>query len=202
MPDTAVLSTNRPSIANEPKNRMTAAELSVVGTADRQTAVTGGQQIVHDIDGVEVKRVQIHLDPRGTLTEVINFDDPFWFEPVVYSYSLTVNAGRIKGWGMHLRQVDRHYVHCGNLRMVLFDARKGSPTHGNVAMVHLGDESRGIVRIPPGVWHALQNWGSTPAHVINFPTVPYDHANPDKQMLPISTDQIPFDFGDLDSYGR
>ena len=35
--------------------------------------------------------------------EMVNFDDPFWEEPVVYAYAFTVSPGRIKGWGMHKR---------------------------------------------------------------------------------------------------
>ena len=162
----------------------------------------GMEEYAGTIDGVDLQLTRPHIDPRGSLIEVINFDDPFWHEPIVYSYSITVNAGRIKGWGMHMRQVDRHHVHCGRVRFVLFDARVDSPTHGNVAQFHFGDEARGTLRIPPGVWHAVQNVGDVPAHVTNFPTIAYDRANPDKQLLPIGSSEIPFDFDDLDSYGR
>jgi dTDP-4-dehydrorhamnose 3,5-epimerase len=30
---------------------------------------------------------------------------------------------------------------------------------------------------------------------VNFPTIPYDHADPDKYRLPIDTTLIPFSFG-------
>jgi hypothetical protein len=32
---------------------------------------------------------------------IVNFDQPFWEEPVVYAYGITIRPGRIKGWGMH-----------------------------------------------------------------------------------------------------
>lgn len=179
-----------------------AARVSLLGTDDHQTVDATGRRVSHGIDGVEVQLVRPHIDPRGMLTEVVNFADPFWREPIVYSYSITINPGRVKGWGMHLRQVDRHHVHNGHVRFVLYDARTDSPTHGNLAIVCLGDEARGAVRIPAGVWHAAQSYGTVAAHVTNFPTLPYDHANPDKQMLPLDTPEIPFDFGLLDTYGR
>jgi dTDP-4-dehydrorhamnose 3,5-epimerase len=176
--------------------------VSLLGTRDEQTVDPTGRHVGRGIDGVEVQRARPFIDPRGSLIEVVNFEDPFWREPIVYSYSMTVNPGRIKGWGMHLRQVDRHHVHAGSVRFVLYDARTDSPTHGHIAIVCLGDEARGAVRIPAGVWHAAQNYGSSVAHITNFPTIAYDHSAPDKQLLPIGTDLIPFDFGDLDTYGR
>ena len=176
--------------------------VSVLGSADGQTVDGHGRRASTGIDGVELQLVRAHLDSRGSLAEVINFADPFWREPIVYSYSLTIEPGRIKGWGMHLRQADRHHVHCGRLRIVLHDARTNSPTHGNTAVHCLGSEARGALRIPPGVWHAFQNVGQDVVHVTNFPTIAYDHEHPDKQMLPLDTELISFDFDDLDSYGR
>lgn len=180
----------------------TNAKVSVLGRHDVQTVDGSGRRIHGVIDGVEVKPIRPHVDQRGSLVELINFEDPFWREPIVYSYSLTIKPGRIKGWGMHLRQVDRHALHTGELRLVLFDARTDSPTHGAIQVVCLSDEAKGLVRIPAGVWHAAQNIGDTLVHVTNFPTIAYNRNDPDKQLLPLDTDEIPFEFGDLDGYGR
>ena len=48
--------------------------------------------------------------------------------------------------------------------------------------------------IPAGIWHADHNIGSRDAVVVNFPTIPYDHASPDKYRLPLDTDRIPYRF--------
>jgi len=50
------------------------------------------------------------------------------------------------------------------------------------------------MNIPAGVWHADHNIGSAEAVVINFPTIQYDHTNPDKYRLPLNTDRIPYKF--------
>ena len=52
-----------------------------------------------------------------------------------------------------------------------------------------------MVNIPKFVWHAEHNVGSTDVVVIDMPTEPYDHANPDKYRLPIDTPLIPYSFG-------
>jgi dTDP-4-dehydrorhamnose 3,5-epimerase len=146
------------------------------------------------IEGVEVERLSRFSDHRGTLGEVIDFQRPFWREPVVYSYVVTVRPGRIKGWGMHKLQADRYYVASGHLRVVLYDGRTESPSHGRFQELHFTPETLGLVRIPPGVWHADQNWGDVDAMIVNFPTRPYSHENPDKYRIDPHSGEIPFDF--------
>jgi dTDP-4-dehydrorhamnose 3,5-epimerase len=146
------------------------------------------------IDGVAVKRLRPHVDHRGSLTPVLDVRDPFWAEPVVYSYEITINPGRIKGWGMHERQTDRYVATTGSLRVVLFDGREGSPTAGTIVQLQFGDRNPGLVLIPPGVWHADQNWGDTVARIVNFPTRAYDPETPDKQRIDPHGGVIPFDW--------
>jgi len=50
------------------------------------------------------------------------------------------------------------------------------------------------VNVPKFVWHADRNIGTSDAVVINFPTIQYDHSNPDKYRLPLDTDLIPHKF--------
>lgn len=146
------------------------------------------------IEGVELERLSQFSDHRGSLCEVVDFERPFWREPVVYSYVITVRPGRIKGWGMHKLQADRYYVAAGSLRVVLYDGRTESPTHGRIQEIQFTPETLGLVRIPPGVWHADQNWGDVDAMIFNFPTHPYSHDNPDKYRIDPHSGEIPFDF--------
>jgi dTDP-4-dehydrorhamnose 3,5-epimerase len=136
----------------------------------------------------------VHADHRGSLMEVVNFDHPFWEEPVVHAYVIAVAPGRIKGWGMHRLQADRYVFLSGRVRVVLYDGRADSPTFEQFAEHFFSDDSPGFLRIPPGVWHADQNLGDAPCRVINFPTLPYDREAPDKYRIDPSSGEIPFDF--------
>lgn len=60
--------------------------------------------------------------------------------------------------------------------------------------VYLSDHNRGLIIFPKGVYHAVQNIGLTDATLLNFPTRPYRHTNPDKYRLPVDTDAIPYSF--------
>lgn len=146
------------------------------------------------IDGVLHAPAVVHGDHRGWLSELVNFDHPFWREPIVYAYAVDVAPGRIKGWGMHRLQTDRYAVLTGTLRVVLYDGRPASPTFQRFAEFFFTDRSRGLLRIPPGVWHADQNAGQDPCLLINFPTRPFDRKDPDKYRIDPASGEIPFDF--------
>ena len=146
------------------------------------------------IEGVELARTLPYVDHRGSLTEVVNFDNPFWQEAVVYAYCLTIQPGRIKGWGMHKLQADRYFLVTGSVRTVLYDGRTDSPSFGAIEVHSLTGTSSGLLRIPPGVWHATQNWGEDEAAIVNFPTRPYDRETPDKYRIDPHSNEIPFDW--------
>jgi len=163
------------------------------GVRDAPTVFEDGRRRP-SIDGVLAVPAMIHSDHRGSLMEVVNREDGFWQEPVVYAYTFTVAPGRIKGWGMHKLQTDRYVVMPGPLRVVLYDGRPASATFAKVAEFSFGDQAAGFIRIPPGVWHADQNFGDVECRVINFPTHPYDHDDPDKYRIDPASGEIPFDF--------
>ncbi|MEO6326586.1 MAG: hypothetical protein ABIT01_10345 [Thermoanaerobaculia bacterium] len=149
------------------------------------------------IAGVRIARLMGYHDQRGALVPFLDFTAPFWsdpVEPIVHGYEFTIRPGRIKGWGMHRRQADRYFVQAGELRVALFDGREGSSTKGSVAQFYFTEDSRGLLYIPPGVWHATQNWGSTLGRISNFGTVRFDPADPDKARIDPHTGSIRFDW--------
>ena len=146
------------------------------------------------IDGVVFARLSPHVDNRGSLTEVVNFGHPFWTEDVVYAYRFTIRPGRVKGWGMHKLQADRYFLVTGSVRTVLYDGRAESPTLGDFQEHNMTAPAPGLLLIPPGVWHASQNWGEDEAAIMNFPTRPYDRDEPDKYRIDPHSGEIPFDW--------
>lgn len=161
--------------------------------ADEPTVGPEGEQLTM-IEGVEIQRLTPLVDHRGSLMEVVNLDWPFWREPIVHCYEIAIAPGRIKGWGMHKLQADRYVVSAASMRVVLYDGRVGSPTQQRLVQFHFSDRSPGLLRIPPGVWHADQNTGDDTARFVNFPTRAYDPAHPDKYRLDPHSNAIPFDW--------
>lgn len=97
---------------------------------------------------------------------------------------------------MHTKQDDRIFTSLGAMRWALFDYRKESPTFGMLNHFLISELNRAIMVVPKGVIHAVQNVGRTDAIFVNFPTLPYNHSDPDKYRLPLKNDVIPFNFDD------
>lgn len=154
----------------------------------------GSEPLPPSIDGVVTRRLITHPDHRGWLTQLVDAEDPFWAEPIVWSYVSAVAPGRIKGWGRHRTYADRYAVIQGDLRVVLYDGRPQSPTLGCLDVLRFGRGVGGLVRIPPGVWHADHNHGSTEALIVNHPTRRFDAAEPDKETIDPHSGVIPFDW--------
>jgi dTDP-4-dehydrorhamnose 3,5-epimerase len=170
-------------------------DILLAARADEATVDSSGLRLATGIDGVRLRMLgPLHADHRGSLLEVVDIRQDFWEEPIVYAYRFAVRPGRIKGWGMHMLQSDRYLTVSGRLRVVLYDGRTTSATHGRLVEFQFTDETPGLLLIPSGVWHADQNTGERDAVVMNFPTRAFDHDNPDKYRIDPWSGEIPFDW--------
>lgn len=174
--------------------------MTIVPRKDTQTVTPEGQSTAPLIDGVQLRAAVTIPDARGTICEIYNPAWNFSDAPLVYVYQITVRPGRIKGWVVHREQDDRLFISQGTLRIVLYDDRADSPTYKMLNELFLSDLNRGLVFIPRGVYHAIQNVGHTDALFINMPTRAYNHANPDKYRLPLENDVIPYRFDNRAGY--
>jgi dTDP-4-dehydrorhamnose 3,5-epimerase len=161
---------------------------------DRQTVTPEGDLIAERIDGVLVRPAGTIADDRGTICEIFNPAWGFTADDLVYAYEATIRPGVTKGWIVHLESDDRLFFLYGSSRVVLYDAREDSPTYGAVNQIYFDAANRGLLRIPHGVFHAVQNLGTDTAAFVNLPTRPYDHADPDKYRLPLDSALIPYRF--------
>src|SRR5271168_2253134 len=101
---------------------------------DVVTVTPDGRPVASLIHGVVITPAVTHADGRGTLCEILN--DRVHPEPIVYVYQFTIRPGMIKGWHVHRLHDDRIFVSQGTLKVVLYDDRKDSPTHGMVNVIH------------------------------------------------------------------
>ena len=79
-------------------------------------------------------------------------------------------------------------------RVVLYDAREGSPTHAVVAGHCLGPQRPTLLIVPPGVFHGVKALGAEPAVLINMVDAAYTYDDPDHWRLPSDTTRIPYRF--------
>ena len=162
---------------------------------DVQTVDNTGKRVDGLLDGMTFRDTVHHRDDRGSVVEMF---DPRWKwhpDPLVFAYMFTIRPGVAKGWGLHKEHEDRYFVVAGEMEVVLYDPRPDSSTYERICRVVLSADRPRLMNVPKNVWHADHNLGGTDVLVVNFPTIQYDHSNPDKYRLPLDTDLIPFQFG-------
>ncbi|MFQ5905482.1 MAG: dTDP-4-dehydrorhamnose 3,5-epimerase family protein [bacterium] len=145
------------------------------------------------IDGVHVKKLRFIKDERGKLMEVLRKDDPF-YSRFGQAYVTTARPGVVKAWHYHKLQDDNIALIRGKVRLGLYDAREGSKTRGEVMELLADEENPLLVHIPAGVYHGFKGLGNEESMVMNVPTVPYNHKNPDEFRIDPFDNDIPFDW--------
>ena len=143
------------------------------------------------IDGVLVTPLRQIPDERGKIMHMLKATDPH-FEAFGEIYFSVAYPGVVKGWHIHSRQVQNYAVVAGEIRLVMYDQRDGSPSQGQVQELQLGGENYNLVRIPAGVYNGFKALGSEPAMVANCATVPHDPG--EISRLEPRDESIPYDW--------
>src|SRR5205085_8017804 len=92
------------------------------------------------IAGVRIKRLKVIPDERGMLMEMLRDDDEF-FQKFGQVYLSVVYPGVVKGWHYHQKQTDHFVFVKGMAKVVLYDRREGSKTHGEVNEFFMGEDN-------------------------------------------------------------
>lgn len=144
------------------------------------------------IEGVVFKELFTYPDERGFFREIIRATDDFFKEGFgQFSHSL-VYSGVAKAWHIHKRQVDWWYVATGVLKVVLYDGREDSSTHGEILEFLMGDNQPGrVLRVPPGVAHGCKAI-SGPVHLFYVTSQTYDPS--DEGRIPHDDPIIGYDW--------
>ena len=149
------------------------------------------------IRGVRTKVLRVIADERGRVFEMLRRDDPI-FKTFGQVYCTTVNAGIVKGWHYHKRQVDHFVCVSGMIKLVLYDDRRGSATKGMINEFCIGTHNPLLVQVPPNVWHGFKGISVPEAIVINVPTEPYHRKRPDEYRADPHRNDIPYDWNQVD----
>ena len=143
------------------------------------------------IDGVQVKSLKVHCDERGRLMEVLRSDEEF-FEKFGQVYLTTAYPGVVKAWHYHEKQTDHLVAAHGMVKIVLYDAREGSPTYRQVDEFFAGEHHPILIKVPPLVYHGFKCIGEHEAIVMNIPTEVYEYDTPDEHRVAPHGKSVPY----------
>lgn len=145
------------------------------------------------IQGIRLKKLKVIPDERGKLMEILRSDDDIFIK-FGQVYMTTARPQVVKAWHWHKLQHDSFCCVFGKIKLALYDARKDSPTYGQVQDFELSLENPLVVQIPAGVYHGFKCIGKEEAIVINTVTEPYHHKNPDEYRVDAYDNDIDYDW--------
>jgi dTDP-4-dehydrorhamnose 3,5-epimerase len=125
------------------------------------------------IEGAAVRPLKQIPDERGKVMHMLRADAPH-FERFGEIYFSVVYPGAIKAWHLHKRMTLNYAVVSGSIKLVLYDVRDGSSTHGQLDELFIGDSNYCLVTVPAGVWNGFKGIGTQPSIVANCATHPHD----------------------------
>ena len=147
-----------------------------------------------NIDGVIIKKIEVHSHDRGNFKELLRDDDNLLKKFGQASLTITY-PNIIKAFHYHKKQDDLWYIVSGNAQIVLYDLRKNSKTYKKTMTIFAGDLSEPIlVLIPKGVAHGYKVLGNKECMLLYFTTESYDRKNPDEYRIPYNDKDINYNW--------
>ncbi len=145
------------------------------------------------IEGVKTKKLKVIPDERGRLMEILRCDDELFLK-FGQVYVTAAYPGVVKGWHYHKIQTDNICVVSGMMKLVLYDSRDDSPTHGEICEFFLGEHNPILVHIPKLVYHGFKCISRHTAIALNVPTEKYNYDNPDEYRVDPHNNDIPYNW--------
>lgn len=165
-------------------------------------AVQDSQSITKDwqlssqplIDGVQIKGVRPVLTGYGHLTEVYRTEWLTARPGVEQIFASTLKPGAVSAWHAHATTTDRLFVVAGRIKVVIYDARRDSPSYGQLNEFRLGVQRPMLIIVPPKLWHGVQNDGDETAVLLNVVDHAYRYEAPDHWRLAADSGTVPYRF--------
>jgi dTDP-4-dehydrorhamnose 3,5-epimerase len=143
-----------------------------------------------EIEGVIVQPLKQIADNRGSVLHMLRNDSDL-FNQFGEVYFSEIHPGMVKAWKRHKRQTQNLAVPFGKIRLVIYDGRPTSSTHGKITEYELGrPEHYKLVHIPPMLWYGFQEVGGQISMIANCADHPHDPK--DAESKPADSDQIPY----------
>lgn len=191
-----LLASNKTNVAKQKKSSAKNTLGLLPGAEHDAQSVTAEWQFLQPlIDGVRLNEIRHVPKENGYLTEIWRREWALDAGPVEAVFQVLLKPGGVSAWHAHQVTTDRLFANHGLVKIVLYDARKNSPTRGKLNVFRIGTVRPTLVIVPPGVWHGVENISGEPALLLNLVDRAYRYEDPDHWRLPADTNKIPYQFG-------
>ncbi|MBX7148125.1 dTDP-4-dehydrorhamnose 3,5-epimerase family protein [bacterium] len=146
---------------------------------------------IHDqIDGIVLTPLRQIADERGAVLHMLRADAE-GFTRFGECYFSEIRPGAVKAWKCHHKQTQNLAVPVGRIRLVIYDAREHSKSHGQLQVIELGrPDAYSRVKILPGLWYGFSCISSVPALLANCADIPHDPS--ESEVKPVDDPFIPY----------
>ena len=143
------------------------------------------------IEGVIVRPLKKIPDERGTIMHGVRSDNILNEFGEVYFKKLYF--GVVNGWHVHETLMLNYICIFGMIKLVLYDMREKSPTHGLLQEFFIGEDNYCLVHIPPGIANGSKGMTSPFSIMVNVASEPH---NPALKYLKIDphSGEIPYEW--------
>ncbi len=154
------------------------------------------------IQGVKIKELRVFKDKPdldqpgikpGIFLEILRESDGLMSKFAQSNLSVAYK-GTIKAFHSHKSQDDLWFIATGLAKIVLYDARKDSPTFGQTEVIASGVDNYKLVLIPMGVEHGYKVVSDEPCLLFYHVTKEYDRDHPDEDRTDPYDKTINFDW--------
>ena len=131
--------------------------------------------MIHDI---KITPLKIITSEKGKVMHMLRKDSPV-FSQFGEVYFSTIYHNSIKGWHLHKEATLNYVCVKGEVKLVLFDDREGSPTKGEYQELILSPKNYFLVTIPPNIWNGFKGIDKSESIITNCLTLPHN----EKEMV-------------------
>jgi len=150
------------------------------------------------ITDVKIKNLEVNVDQRGCLFEILRCDDTVFYNFKYGSsdlnfgqaYITVCNPGYFKGWHYHKKQNDRFCVIRGKANIVLLDDREESDTRCHVNSFEISSDLPKLLLIPKGVIHGFESATEQECWILNLSDSAYNPIEPDEFRYKIDDEYV------------
>ena len=148
-----------------------------------------------EIEGVIIQPLKQIADKCGPVLHMLKNDSRL-FKQFGEVYFSEIHSGLVKAWKRHKKQSQNLVVPLGKIRLVIYDDRPNSNTHGKIAQYKLGrPEDYRLIHIPPMLWYGFQGIGDQTSMIANCTDLSHDPE--EMESLSADTSQIPYQWENL-----
>ena len=144
-----------------------------------------------NIEGVEITPLKIISDDRGSVMHMMRNDSKV-FDKFGEIYFSTIFKDKIKAWHLHKEATLNYACVYGEVKLVLFDERKGSGTFGEYQELLLSLKDYNLITIPPNIWNGFKGRNDQFSIIANCLNLP--HHEKEMVRLDVKDNRFKYDW--------